>query len=80
MSMRPGEIDALGCVTGKPVTQGGVRGRKEATGPCSIICVTHNNRKPEMYASNLVAAGVVYTSMPSTDAESVATHSLYHSR
>jgi glutamate dehydrogenase (NAD(P)+) len=32
MSMRPGEIDALGCVTGKPVTQGGVRGRKEATG------------------------------------------------
>ncbi len=32
ISMRPGEIDALGCVTGKPVTQGGVRGRREATG------------------------------------------------
>jgi glutamate dehydrogenase (NAD(P)+) len=32
MSMKPGEVDALGCVTGKPVTQGGVRGRKEATG------------------------------------------------
>lgn len=32
VSMRPGEIDALGCVTGKPVTQGGVRGRREATG------------------------------------------------
>ena len=31
-SMKPGEIDALGCVTGKPVTQGGVRGRREATG------------------------------------------------
>ena len=31
-SMRPGEIDAQGCVTGKPVSQGGVRGRKEATG------------------------------------------------
>jgi glutamate dehydrogenase (NAD(P)+) len=31
-SLRPGEIDALGCVTGKPVTQGGVRGRREATG------------------------------------------------
>src|SRR5690606_31937357 len=31
-SMRPGDIDALGCVTGKPVHQGGVRGRKQATG------------------------------------------------
>ena len=31
-SMKPGEIDAQGCVTGKPVTQGGVRGRREATG------------------------------------------------
>lgn len=31
-SLRPGEIDAAGCVTGKPVSQGGVRGRKEATG------------------------------------------------
>jgi len=31
-SLRPGEIDAAGCVTGKPVTQGGVRGRRESTG------------------------------------------------
>ncbi len=31
-AMHPGEIDAAGCVTGKPVTQGGVRGRNEATG------------------------------------------------
>jgi glutamate dehydrogenase (NAD(P)+) len=31
-AMRPGEIDAAGCVTGKPVSQGGVRGRREATG------------------------------------------------
>jgi len=31
-SLRPGEIDAAGCVTGKPVSQGGVNGRREATG------------------------------------------------
>nr|MCU0375919.1 Glu/Leu/Phe/Val dehydrogenase [Chitinophagaceae bacterium] len=31
-SLTPGDIDGLGCVTGKPITQGGVRGRKEATG------------------------------------------------
>jgi len=31
-SLKPGEIDAAGCVTGKPVSQGGVRGRKGATG------------------------------------------------
>jgi glutamate dehydrogenase (NAD(P)+) len=31
-AMHPGEIDSLACVTGKPVSQGGVRGRKEATG------------------------------------------------
>lgn len=32
IAMHPGEIDAAGCVTGKPVSQGGVRGRREATG------------------------------------------------
>ena len=31
-ALHPGQLDALACVTGKPVTQGGVRGRREATG------------------------------------------------
>jgi len=31
-TLAPSQIDAAGCVTGKPVSQGGVRGRTEATG------------------------------------------------
>ncbi len=32
MSLNNGELDGLGCVTGKPVSLGGVKGRTEATG------------------------------------------------
>ncbi|MCS6991577.1 MAG: Glu/Leu/Phe/Val dehydrogenase [Chitinophagales bacterium] len=32
LAFHPNDINAYGCVTGKPISQGGVRGRKEATG------------------------------------------------
>ena len=44
-AFRHGEIDSIGCVTGKPVTQNGIRGRAEATGRGVFYgireCMTH---------------------------------------
>ena len=44
---RPKDINYLGCVTGKPVTQGGIQGRIEATGRGVVFGLREFFRHPE---------------------------------
>lgn len=53
-SLSPGSIDALGCVTGKPVTQGGVRGRAESTGRGVYFAL----REAVCFAEDVVPLGI----------------------
>ncbi len=57
-SLRPGEIDAAGCVTGKPVTQGGVRGRREATGLGVFYGIREVCNMPEIMSKLGLTTGV----------------------
>jgi glutamate dehydrogenase (NAD(P)+) len=57
-SLKPGEIDAAGCVTGKPITQGGVRGRKEATGMGVFFGIREVCNMPEVMKKQGLAVGV----------------------
>jgi glutamate dehydrogenase (NAD(P)+) len=57
-SLKPGEIDAAGCVTGKPVTQGGVRGRTEATGLGVFFGIREVCNMPEVMAKLGLELGV----------------------
>ncbi len=57
-TMRPGEIDSMGCVTGKPVTQGGVRGRKEATGLGVFYGVREVCNMPDMMEKLGMTTGI----------------------
>jgi glutamate dehydrogenase (NAD(P)+) len=59
MAMNPGEVEALACVTGKPVTQGGVRGRKEATGLGVFFGVREVCNHPEVMARLGLSTGIV---------------------
>ncbi len=58
-SMRPGEIDGLACVTGKPITQGGVRGRKEATGLGVFFGVREVCNMPDIMEKAGLTLGVI---------------------
>lgn len=57
-SLRPGEIDSAGCVTGKPVTQGGVRGRREATGLGVFFGLREVCNMPDMMKKAGLSMGV----------------------
>lgn len=57
-AMHPGEIDAAGCVTGKPVTQGGVRGRREATGLGVFFGLREVCNMPDIMKKYGLATGV----------------------
>jgi glutamate dehydrogenase (NAD(P)+) len=54
----PGEIDAIGCVTGKPLSQGGIRGRKEATGRGVFFGVKEALADSELLKQLGLAAGL----------------------
>ncbi len=58
-SLKPGEIDAAGCVTGKPITQGGVRGRKEATGLGVFYGIREVCNMPDVMEKQGLSVGVV---------------------
>ena len=57
-SLKPGDIDAAGCVTGKPISQGGVRGRKEATGLGVFFGIREVCNMPEIMAKVGLTTGV----------------------
>ena len=57
-SLKPGEIDAAGCVTGKPISLGGVRGRKEATGLGVFFGVREVCLMPDVMAKAGLSVGI----------------------
>ena len=58
VAMHPSDIDAAGCVTGKPVTQGGVRGRREATGLGVFFGIREICNMPEIMAEKGLSLGI----------------------
>lgn len=46
-SYRPGDINHLACVTGKPVSMGGIQGRVEATGRGVVFGLREFFRSPD---------------------------------
>ena len=47
-AFHPGQLDNMACVTGKPATQGGITGRREATGRGIVFALREVFRLPEV--------------------------------
>lgn len=58
LALNPGQLDAAACVTGKPVTQGGVRGRKEATGRGLVYALAEACSQAEDMKSRGLSVGL----------------------
>lgn len=57
-TMHPGELDAMACVTGKPLSLSGIAGRKSATGTGVAIAVRECLNVPEDMKKLGLSAGV----------------------
>jgi len=57
-AFHPGGLDNLACVTGKPVTQGGIRGRTPATGRGVVYALRELFRHPKELKSVGLAGGL----------------------
>ncbi len=57
-SMSKGELNALACVTGKPIAQGGIRGREQATGRGVFFGVREACDDEELMKSLGLAQGI----------------------
>ena len=58
MALNPGQLDAMACVTGKPVEEGGIRGRKEATGRGLVYALKEACSQAEDMKARGLAPGI----------------------
>lgn len=57
-AMHPGGIDNFACVTGKPITQGGIRGRADATGRGVVLGLARGLDFPEDFPGTGLTRGL----------------------